>query len=148
MVGAVDGTGGGAILEVVGGATLGALGVCFGGNGGDEIVGGATLGGTTVEGFAVGEIVGIFGGVGIGELGVEGGAFEAGGPVEGNLGIDGMLLEEGGPDCGTPGTGGAVGGIPGVLDEDGGGGVDGVGALGITSPRNLSWLCSRLAAKD
>lgn len=83
VVGMDVGTGGGAISEVVGGATGDSEGN-FGGNGGVDMVGGATLGGTTVVGLAVVDTGGIFGGRGIGDDGFDGGI-----PV-GNEGIDGM----------------------------------------------------------
>ena len=72
---------------MVGGVTEGVVGI-LGGIGGVETVGGATLGGTTVVGFAEeGPTVGILGGVGIGDAGVEGGFDVEGGPA---VGIDGI----------------------------------------------------------
>ena len=146
---AVVGTGGGAIFDVVGGATGEEVG-SFGGKGGVETVGGATLGGTTVVGFADVDTGGMLGGVGIGDIdfvvggvpdegifgipGTDGGAELLGGPVVGGL-------------LGTPGTGGAVAGIPGVLDAGGGGG-GGVPLAGITSSLNFSRDCSKLSARD
>ncbi len=145
------GTGGGAIFDVVGGA-IGEEEGSFGGKGGVETVGGATLGGTTVVGLAVVDTGGILGGVGIGEDGFEGGTPKEGllgGPVDGMPGTDGGELLLGGPAVGgrgTPGTGGAVEGMPGVLE--GGGGIELCPGLGAISPLTRSIDCSKLSAKD
>jgi len=150
VVGTEVGTGGGAISDVVGGAIDELVGT-LGGNGGVDIVGGATLGGTTVVGLAEvdGPNGGIFGGVGIGDTGVLGGVPELGGTT---VGTGGIAVLTGGPAVGMlggiePGTLGAVGGIPGIPDV-GGGGVVAEGVVGITSPINLSLLCSKLSARD
>ena len=151
---AAVGTGGGAIFDVVGGATGEDVG-SFGGIGGVETVGGATLGGTTVVGFADDETGGILGGVGIGDIDlVVGGepiVGTLGGPAEGIPGTWGGAELLGGPEVagarGTPGTGGAVAGIPGVLDVGGGGG-GGVPLVGMTSSLNFSRDCSKLSARD
>ncbi len=139
------GTGGGAIFDVVGGA-IGEDAGNLGGKGGVETVGGATLGGTTVVGLAEEDTVGMLGGMGIGEDGFDGGV-----PNEGTLGgpVDGIL---GGPAVdggrGTPGTGGAIDGIPGVLEEGGGGGIELGPVPGTISPLTRSLDCSKLSAND
>lgn len=112
------GTGGGAIFDVVGGAT-GETEGNLGGKGGVELVGGATLGGTTVVGLAEDDTGGILGGVGIGEDGFVGGTPAEGGALGGL--VDGILGTEKGVE-GTPGTSGAVEGMPGVPERGGGGG--------------------------